>query len=90
MYVQDSDRVIPLLFDYKQAAWMLGLTEQALRDLVWKNRGSVVTAIGRRRMFALSDLRDFIEMHRKPPMPAVNRTCKPRGGRRIKFKGMDR
>jgi hypothetical protein len=48
---------------------MLGLTEQALRDLVWKNRGPVVTEIGRRRMFALADLEDFVARHRRPPAP---------------------
>ena len=69
MRAQDLDRVTPLLFDYKQAARMLGLTEQALRDLVWKNRGPVVTEIGRRRMFALSDLEDFVARHRRPPAP---------------------
>jgi len=66
---QDSDRVTPLLYDYKQAARMLALTEQALRDLVWKNRGPVVTKIGRRRMFALADLEEFVARHRSPPPP---------------------
>jgi hypothetical protein len=69
MRAQNSDGVTPLLFDYTQAAWMLGLTEQALRDLVWKNRGPVVTKIGRRRMFALSDLEEFVARHRSPPAP---------------------
>ena len=69
MRAQGSDRVTPLLYDYKQAARMLGLTEQALRDLVWKNRGPVVTEVGRRRLFALSDLEDFVARHRRPPTP---------------------
>ncbi len=69
MRAQDPDRLTPLLLDYRQAAWMLGLTEQALRDLVWKNRGPVVTEIGRRRMFALSDLEQFVARHRRPPAP---------------------
>lgn len=69
MRAQGSDRVTPLLYDYKQAARMLGLTEQALRDLVWKNRGPVVTEVGRRRLFALSDLEDFVARHRRPPAP---------------------
>ena len=54
MRAQNSDRSISLLLDYPRAAEALGLTEQALRDLVWKNRGPVVTEIGRRRMFALA------------------------------------
>ena len=70
MRAQGSDRVTPLLYDYKEAARMLALTEQALRDLVWKNRGPVVTAVGRRRLFALSDLEDFVARHRRPSAPS--------------------
>jgi hypothetical protein len=66
---QDSDGSISLLLDYKRAAQALGLTEQALRDLVWKNKGPVVTKIGRRRMFALADLEEFVARHRSPPTP---------------------
>lgn len=71
MRAQNLTGVTALLFDYKRAAHILGLTEQALRDLVWKNKGPVVTEIGRRRMFALSDLQDFIDSHRRPPPPAA-------------------
>ena len=78
MRAQNSDCVTVLLFDYKQAARMLGFTEQALRDLVWKNRGPVVTEIGRRRMFALTDLQDFIDSHRRPPTPPVDTGAKPK------------
>ena len=68
MRAQGSDDT-PLLYDYQRAAQKLSLSEQALRDLVWKNRGPVVTKIGRRRLFALSDLEDFVARHRRPPVP---------------------
>lgn len=67
MRAQEPDCDTPLLYNYRQAAQKLSLSEQALRDLVWKNRGPVVTEIGRRRLFALSDLQDFVKRHRKPP-----------------------
>jgi hypothetical protein len=66
---RNSDGSISLLLDYPRAAQALAITEQALRDLVWKNRGPVVTKIGRRRMFALSDLEEFVARHRSPPAP---------------------
>jgi hypothetical protein len=66
MHTRDQVNSIKLLLDYKAAADALGLSEHALRDLVWKNRGPVVAAIGRRRMFALTDLQDFINSHRRP------------------------
>ncbi len=66
MHTRDQANSIQLLLDYKKAADALGLTEQALRDLVWKNKGPVVTEIGGRRMFALTDLQDFIKRHRRP------------------------
>jgi hypothetical protein len=69
MRAQDSDDPISLLLSYPRAAQALDLTEKALRDLVWKNRGPVVTKIGRRRMFALSDLEEFVARHRSPPAP---------------------
>jgi hypothetical protein len=69
MHTRDQARSIKLLLNYKDAADALGLTEQALRDLVWKNRGPVVTEIGRRRLFAFSDLEDFVARHRRPPAP---------------------
>ena len=57
MRAQNSDGSIFLLLDYKRAAQSLGLTEQALRDLVWKNKGPVVTEIGLRRLFDLLPVR---------------------------------
>ena len=70
MHFRDQANSIQLLLDYKAAADALGLTEQALRDLVWKNKGPVVTEIGRRRMFALTDLQDFVAHHRRVPAPS--------------------
>ena len=78
MHVQSTDGSISLLLSYPRAAQALDLTEQALRDLVWKNKGPVVTKIGRRRMFALSDLKDFIDSHRRPPTPPVDTGAKPK------------
>ena len=46
MHTRDQANSIQLLLDYKKAADALGLTEQALRDLVWKNKDPVVTEIG--------------------------------------------
>jgi hypothetical protein len=66
---RDSNGSISLLLDYKRAAQALGFTEQALRDLVCKGRGPVVTEIGRRRMFAVGDLEEFVARHRRPPPP---------------------
>jgi len=53
-----------LLYDYNAAAGMLSMTRGALRDLVYKGRGPVVTKIGNRTFFALWDLITFIEQHR--------------------------
>ncbi len=78
MCVNDSGDSISLLLSYPRAAQALDLTEQALRDLVWKNKGPVVTAIGRRRMFALTDLQDFIDSHRRPPTPPATVGAKPK------------
>ena len=69
MRAYDTDGPIVLLLDYPRAAKALGLEEQALRDLVWKGRGPVVTEIGRRRMFSLKDLEEFVERNRRPPAP---------------------
>ncbi|HVZ02069.1 MAG TPA: helix-turn-helix domain-containing protein, partial [Dongiaceae bacterium] len=60
--------VVPqLLLNYEQAAAALALSRAALRDLVYKGRGPVVTRIGRRTLFAVSDLEDFVERHREAP-----------------------
>jgi predicted DNA-binding transcriptional regulator AlpA len=66
--VTSMSTVVPqLLLDYEQAAKALSLSRAALRDLVYKNRGPVVTRIGRRTLFAVSDLQAFVERHREIP-----------------------
>jgi Helix-turn-helix domain len=82
MHVLDP-AIVLLLLDYKAAARALGLKEKALRDLVWKRRGPVVTKIGRRRMFYVEDIKEFVLRHRapNPPLPDPNIPPKKRGGR---------
>jgi hypothetical protein len=58
---------LQLLVDYEQAASALSLSRAALRDLVYKGRGPVVTKIGRRTLFAVSDLQAFVAQHRQAP-----------------------
>lgn len=82
MRVHDPDGPIVLLLDYPRAAEALSLTEQALRDLVWKERGPAVTKIGRRRMFSLKDLEEFVERNRRPPIPPEPSGGIPPRGRR--------
>lgn len=55
-----------LLLDYPAAAQALSMTRGALRDLVYKGRGPVVTKIGARTFFAIKDLEAFIDRHRDP------------------------
>lgn len=61
---------LKLLFSYDEAAAALGMTRAALRDLVYKGRGPVVTKIGRRTFFALADLEAFVTAHRVPASQA--------------------
>jgi hypothetical protein len=76
--------VVPqLLLNYEQAATALSLSRAALRDLVYKGRGPVVTRIGRRTLFAVSDLEEFIGQHREVPRFApANEDNRPRRSRR--------
>ncbi len=53
-----------LLLDYESAAEVLSLTRSALRDLVYKGSGPATIKLGRRTMFAVSDLEAFIEANR--------------------------
>ena len=57
-----------LLLDYRAAAAALSMTRGALRDLVYKGRGPVVTKIGNRTFFAIKDLEEFIDAHRQAPL----------------------
>ena len=59
---------IRLLLDYPAAADALSMTRGALRDLVYKGRGPVVTKIGNRTFFAIKDLERFVEEHRETPL----------------------
>lgn len=54
-----------LILDYEAAANALSLSRAALRDLVYKGRGPVVTKIGRRTFFAVKDLEAFVDQHRE-------------------------
>lgn len=58
-------REVRLLLDYEAAAASLSMSRGALRDLVYKGRGPVVTKIGRRTFFAVSDLEHFVRLHRQ-------------------------
>ena len=82
MRVHEPDDPIVLLLDYPRAAQALSLTEKAMRNLVSKGRGPVVTEIGRRRMFSRKDLDEFVERNRRPPPPPKVSGGKPPRGRR--------
>jgi len=72
-----------LLLDYEQAALALSLSRAALRDLVYKGRGPVVTKIGRRTLFAVSDLEAFVARHRQAPqLPPVQGLVNPSRSKR--------
>lgn len=65
-----------LLYTYPEAASLLGLpSTQALRDLVYKNRGPIQTRIGSRVLFAHVDLVAWAAAHRdtagSPPSDSV-------------------
>lgn len=61
----ERERTLLLLLDYEGAAKALSLSRAALRDLVYKGRGPVVTKIGRRTFFAVKDLEAFVDQHRE-------------------------
>ncbi len=65
-------KTLILMLDYDGAATALSMSRAALRDLVYKGRGPVVTKIGRRTFFAVKDLEAFIDDHREvtPAIPA--------------------
>ncbi len=62
-----TERSIKLLLDYNAAADALSMSRGALRDLVYKGRGPVVTKIGNRTFFAIKDLEAFVDRHREGP-----------------------
>jgi predicted DNA-binding transcriptional regulator AlpA len=61
----------PILLDYDGAAAVLSLSRPALRDLVYRNRGPRCVRIGRRTMFAMADLQEFVDRHRMPAQPSA-------------------
>ena len=61
----EDEETLLLLLDYERAAKALSLSRAALRDLVYKGRGPVVTKIGRRTFFAVEDLKAFVAQHRQ-------------------------
>ncbi|AWK85001.1 helix-turn-helix domain-containing protein [Azospirillum thermophilum] len=81
-----SAPISPIAYSYPDAAALLGLTPGALRDLVYKGRGPAVVRIGRRTLFAASDLAAWIEAHRvpAPPSPEVSAIPRRRRGRPTK------
>jgi hypothetical protein len=75
---------LKLLLDYEHAARALSLTRAALRDLVYKGRGPAITKIGRRTLFAIIDLEEFVNRHRQAaviPVIAEATARKRRRGR---------
>jgi hypothetical protein len=61
-----TERSIKL--DYPAAAEALSMSRGALRDLVYKGRGPIVTKIGNRTFFAVKDLEAFVDAHREAGM----------------------
>ena len=56
-----------LLYPYAEAATLLGLpSTQSLRDLVHRGKGPVKVRVGRRVLFAASDIEAWIAAHRAP------------------------
>jgi hypothetical protein len=74
-----------ILYTYGEAAELLGLrSAQALRDLVYKNRGPIQTRIGARVLFAYADLAAWAAAHRDiaPPRPSEEVPTPGQGRRR--------
>lgn len=71
-----------LLYSYPEAADLLGLSLQALRDLVYRGRGPVQTRIGRRVMFSVGDLEAWISKHRQLPQPPHTSAVSPANRKR--------
>lgn len=76
------DRPLRLLLNYEEAAAALSMTRAALRDLVYKGRGPVVTKIGRRTYFSVEDLEAFVAQHRVPETPGQKTSSPPNKRRR--------
>lgn len=63
--INDQENRPILLLDYDGAASALSMSRAALRDLVYKGRGPIVTKIGRRTFFAVKDLEAFVDERRQ-------------------------
>jgi hypothetical protein len=55
-----------LLLDYAGAAEVLSLSPKALRILVSRRRGPQIVRLGRRTMFAVEDLKAWVDFHKDP------------------------
>jgi len=73
----ERESTLLLLLDYESAAKALSLSRAALRDLVYKGRGPVVTKIGRRTFFAVKDLEAFVDQHRECASNFLAEKCSP-------------
>ena len=62
-----------LFFSEEEAANRLGLKVSTLRCWASRGRGPVRTKIGRRVLYAQSDLKDWISEQRTEPSPAYER-----------------
>ena len=56
-----------LIYSYKSAAYLLDMSPQALRDLVYKSRGPITTKVGRRTYFTADDLMVWVTERRSLP-----------------------
>ncbi len=59
------------LLSYDAAAAYLDITPVALRNKVYRGEGPVPTVIKRRTFFALCDLREYVQRHRRPSAATV-------------------
>lgn len=55
-----------ILLDYDGAAEVLSLSSKALRILVSRRKGPQVVRLGRRVMFAIDDLKAWVDFHKEP------------------------
>lgn len=55
-----------LLLDYVGAADVLSLSPAALRNLVSRRKGPQIVKLGRRTLFAVDDLKAWVEAHKQP------------------------
>jgi len=56
-----TDTMTPLLLTYDEAAKLLGMTTQALRDWVYKGKGPKLVRLGRSVRFRPAELEEWVE-----------------------------